>query len=276
MRMNLILPGGGTLRRTYFVPFVVLGLFGLAGCSLNRAPIAVLRAPAISGPAPLEVLFDLSYCEDPDGDRLSYVLDFADDSAPLAGDEFGVIVRHTYERSGTFAARLTVTDSVGGRSTDGLAITVSEEGPPVGLEVGKTAPDFTARRTDGGTATLSDFRGKVVLLEFWGAWCPPCRASMPRLADLCDEFGERGLVALTVSTDEEEEDAIVFLEENGYTEFVSLWEPGGKKNSPLTQLYGVSSSDVGIPRTFLLDRQGVIRYVGHPADLDPGAVEALL
>jgi len=266
------------MRRSLSLGLVALVALGLGGCLFDPPPVVVLRAPTISGPAPLEVIFDLSYCDDPNGHPLSYSLDFGDGSESRIGDDFdfGVVVRHTYETSGSFSVRLTVTNAQGKQGKDDLTVTVSPEGPPVGLVVGSTSPDFTAHRTDGGTATLSDFRGKVVLLEFWGAWCPPCRASMPRLADLCDEFGERGLVALAVSTDEEEEDAIAFLEENGYTEFVSLWEPGGKKNSPLTQLYGVSSSDVGIPRTFLLDRQGVIRYVGHPDDLDLGAVEALL
>jgi hypothetical protein len=57
---------------------------------------------------------------------------------------------------------------------------------------------------------------------------------------------------------------------------VSVWEPGGKSGSPLTQLYGVATSLVGIPRTFVLDRQGVIRYVGHPNELSLDLVESLL
>jgi len=55
-----------------------------------------------------------------------------------------------------------------------------------------------------------------------------------------------------------------------------VWEPGEKSGSPITQLYGVSSSLVGVPRTFLLDRQGVIRYVGHPEDLSSQFVEGIL
>jgi len=255
---------------------ILLGLLALAGCLGTDEPVVVLSAPIISGPAPLEVRYDLSYCRDPGGHPLSYRLDFGDDTTPGAGDDFGVIVRHTYETVGSFAVVLTVTNAQGHQGTDGVVITVGDDGPPVGLGVGATAPDFTAHRTDGGTVTLSDFRGKVVLLEFWGAWCTPCRASMPRLEDLARELGSEGFVVIAASTDPSEEDAVGFLEANGYLDLVSVWEPGGKSGSPLTQLYGVSSQSVGIPRTFLLDRQGVIRYVGHPSDLSRATIEGLL
>ena len=99
---------------------------------------------------------------------------------------------------------------------------------------------------------------------------------MPHLQELVDEFQARGLVVAAVSTDAGEQTAADFLDAHGYNDFVSIWEPGEKAGSPLTQLYGVASKDVGIPRTFLLDRQGVIRYVGHPNDLRSSDVEALL
>ena len=266
------------MRRSLSLGLVALVALGLGGCLFDPPPVVVLRAPTISGPAPLEVIFDLSYCDDPNGHPLSYSLDFGDGSESRIGDDFdfGVVVRHTYETSGSFSVRLTVTNAQGKQGKDDLTVTVSQEGPPVGLVVDSTAPDFTAHRTDGGTATLSDFRGKVVLLEFWGAWCAPCRGSMPRLADLAEEFANQGLVVIAVSTDTSEQDAVDSLAQNGYTRFVSVWEPGGKSGSPLTQLYGVATSLVGIPRTFVLDRQGVIRYVGHPNELSLGLVESLL
>ncbi|MEA1870926.1 MAG: TlpA disulfide reductase family protein, partial [Candidatus Bipolaricaulota bacterium] len=175
-----------------------------------------------------------------------------------------------------FAARVTVIDGEGQEKSAQLAITVDATGPTTGIIVGTAAPDFTAHTTDGGEITLFDFRGSVVLLEFWGAWCPPCKASMPHLQDLYDQYAESGLVIIAVSTDVQKQDAIDFLVSHGYNDFVSVWKPGGKSNSPITQLYGVSSSHVGVPRTFLLDRQGVIRYVGHPDNLSSQFVEGLL
>lgn len=254
--------------------FVLLPALG--GCLVDEGPIAVLSAAVISGPAPLEVAFDLSHSADPSGTGISYVLDFGDGSPVKTGDNFNLIVHHTYEVGGTFSARLTVTDGEGRRQDAQLAITVDDVGPPVGTIVGTTAPDFTAHTTDGGEVTLYDFRGNVVLLEFWGAWCSPCKESMPHLQDLYNQYATSGLVVIAVSTDIEEQDTIDFLTSNGYTDFVSVWEPGGKHASPIAQLYGVDSSLVGIPRTFLLDRQGVIRYVGRPSDLSAQFVEGIL
>lgn len=263
------------MRQRWGFWLLLLVTLGLGGCALSPTPTAVLHVPTVTGPAPLDVAYDLSYCSDPGGNAIWYLLDFGDKSAPAKGNAFDVIVHHPFQIGGTFTSTLTVTNSRGASSSATVEITVSNEGPPVGIEVGSTAPDFTAHTTDGGTVTLSQFRGKVVLLEFWGAWCVPCQSSMPHLQDLAQEFGSRGLVVVAVSTDATEQAAIDFLGSK-YTEFVSVWEAGGKSDSPLTQLYGVSSKAVGIPRTFLLDRQGVIRYVGHPDYLQPGDVEALL
>lgn len=254
-----------------FLLCFVVGI-GLAGCLLNRPPIAVLTAPVISGDAPLEVVFDLSCCEDPDGDKMTYALDFGDDSDRAAGDNLNIVVHHTYHTGGAFTAVVTVADVQGNLATDRLTITVSDVGPPVGVNVGQTAPDFVAHTTDDREITLSRYRGYVILIDFWGAWCRPCRVKMPHLQALYDQFSPRGLVVILVSTDEEKQDAIDFLSKSGYTDFISVWEPGYKSKNPIAQLYGVHY----FPKTFLLDRQGVIRYVGQPNDLDPALIEGLL
>lgn len=245
---------------------------GIAGCLGNRAPIAILSAAVISGPAPLEVSFDLSYCKDPEGDAISYRLDFGDGSEPEEGNNFNIIVHHTYHAGGVFIATLTVADARGKQAKDHQTITVNDVGPPVGLTVGKTAPGFTAHTTDGGGITLSDTRGLVGLLDFWGVWCPPCRLRMPHLKDLYNLYSSRGLVVILVSTDPDEQDTIDFLDSHNYTDFISVWEPGGKSENRIKQLYEVKS----FPHTFLLDRQGVIRYVGHPDDLSMKMIEGLL
>ncbi len=262
---------------------IISGIIGLVllmgmlfGCSDADKPLVLLSAPVVSGPAPLDVSFDLSHSEIPQGTPLHYTLDFGDGSAPATGTDLDLIVHHTYEVAGTFTAHLTVTDADGHQGESSLVITVSDDGPPVGTSVGMTAPDFTAHTTDGGEITLSDYRGQVVILEFWGAWCAPCKASMPHLQDLYDSYHSRGLVVITVSTDQEEQDTIDFLNDNGYTDFISVWEPGGKYGSPITKLYGVDSPLVGIPRTYVLDRQGVIRYVGHPMNLTDEFIQGLL
>lgn len=267
-----------TRRRVLWVCLLVFTLLvSLAGCYRESDPVAVLTSAVVSGPAPLDVGFNLSYSEHPQGSSIEFRLDFGDSSTPVSGQDLGLAVHHTYESGGTYVADLTLADDRGGRSIDRLTITVSDDGPPIGVGEGMTAPDFTAHTTDGGETTLSDFLGSVILLDFWGVWCGPCRRSMPHLDGLAKTFGPQGLVAIVVSTDHVEQTSIAYLADNGFDDFVSVWEPGGKSGNRVAQLYGVSSSSVGIPRTFLIDRQGVIRFVGHPiADLTIMMIEALL
>jgi len=257
---------------------VMLGslLTTLAGCFSPSGPIAILGAGAISGPAPFAAAFDLSHCEHPQGRAMSFRLDFGDDSDPLSGTAFGIIVHHTYEAGGMYTARLTVTDDQGEVALDSLTITVSNDGPAVGTEVGMRAPNFTGDMTDGNEFTLYDTLGQVVLLDFWGAWCGPCKRSLPHLDELVETYEDQGLIAVLVSTDVVEQDTIDYLALNGFSRFVSIWEPGAKY-TPIATLYGVlSGGDIGIPHTFVLDRQGVIRYAGHPMYLTPALIETLL
>jgi peroxiredoxin len=231
----------------------------LSGCDGGQDPVAVLAAAVVTGPAPFDAAFDLSYTIHPLDRPMAFELDFGDASPKQSGSEFDVAVHHTYAVAGTYQAVLSVTDDRGVTATDAVEITVDDSGPPIGILVGQMAPDFTAHTTDGSTVTLSTLRGSVVLLDFWGAWCPPCRASLPHL----DGFLK-------------EQDAVTFLSEAELSRFISVWEPGGKSGNPIAQLYGVSTNDVGIPRTYVIDRQGVIRYVGHPTDLTRDMIEAVL
>jgi peroxiredoxin len=248
----------------------------LSGCDGGQDPVAVLAAAVVTGPAPFDAAFDLSYTVHPLDRPMTFELDFGDASPRQSGSEFDVAVHHTYPIAGTYEAVLSVTDDRGVMATDTVEITVDDSGPPIGILVGQMAPDFTAHTTNDSTVTLSTLRGSVVLLDFWGAWCPPCRASLPHLDSLLRTYGSRGLVGVIVSTDLKEQDAVDFLTAEELTRFTSVWEPGGKSGNPIAQLYGVSTNDVGIPRTYVIDRQGVIRYVGHPTDLTRDMIEAVL
>ena len=251
-------------------------LLVLSGCLPQSDPIAILASPAISGPIPLTVGFNLSYSFHPKEQPMTFELDFGDGSDPETGTEFGIIIQHTYAEAGVYEAVLTVSDAEGRQGIDRLTITADGDGPQEGTDVGMTAPDFAAPTTDGGDLTLSDTRGQVVLLDFWGAWCRPCRDSLPHLDDLVTTYSEDGVIGVLISTDTVEQDSIDYLAQNGYTNFVSVWEPGGRY-TPIAELYGVlSGGNVGIPHTFVLDRQGVIRWRGHPLGLAPEMIEALL
>ncbi len=253
---------------------LVLLTIMLSACLGIQTPQAALTAAITSGPGPLDIGFNLSYTTIPTGEPFEAVLDFGDDSEPLPVMSLYTIVRHTYMIDGVYEAVLTITDHDGREDRASLMITVSEEGPPVGVAPGRTAPDFTAHTTDGGELTLSDLRGSVVVLDFWGAWCLPCKKSLPHLRNLFDAYSDDGLLVVLVSTDELEQESIDYLAGEGFDEFVSVWEPGGKRASPITLLYGID--DQPIPRSFVLDRRGVIRFVGHPTDVGATEIEPLL
>jgi thiol-disulfide isomerase/thioredoxin len=260
--------------RTTLVAALLLALVALAGCIPDAQPLAVLSAPATHGPAPLEVAFDLSLSRSIMEGPLAFYIDFGDGTEPLMGTNLEPEVAHTYEEEGTFLATLLVTDAAGRQSSDALPVSVSTSPPDMGLDVGMLAPSFVTQSVNGETFILSENRGSVILLDFWGAWCAPCRRSLPHLQELVDAYGEEGLVVVLVSTDESRSTAQQYLTSNGYTDFTCVWEEGGKRENPIVALYEMT--DKGIPRTFVLDRQGIIRFVGHPNHLTGGAIESLL
>lgn len=259
-------------RLQWFVLLVSVA-WVLSGClGPSGGPIAALSSAVLTGSAPLEVGFNLSFSTHSEGQTMTFELDFGDGSDPVSGTEFGIILHHTYEAGGTYQATLLVTDEDSRSDTDSLTITVNDEGPEIGIEVGNTAPEFIGHTTDGEEIALSDYRGQVVLLEFWGSWCTPCKTSMPHLDNLVTEYGDQGLIVITISTDMVMQDSIDFLAANGYTQFVSVWEPGGKNGNPIDLLYDVTL----YPTTFVLDRQGVIRWIGQPIYLTGAMLEAIL
>ena len=253
---------------------LLLGL--LSGCGgLDSEPVAVLMSDVVTGSAPLEVGFNLSFSHHTSSEDMHFELNFGDGPDVISGIELGNIMHHTYEDAGSYVATLVLMDEDGKSASDSLTITVDTQGPQVGINIGDTAPDFEASTTDGGIMQLSDYRGSVVILDFWGSWCQPCQNSMPHLDNLVTEYGDQGLVVVIISTDVSEQDTINFLASKGLTQFVSVWEPGGKNGNPIDLLYG---NVVYYPTTFVLDRQGVIRFisVGYPGTLTDAMLESLL
>ena len=106
--------------------------------------------------------------------------------------------------------------------------------------------EFALKDLAGKTWTLSSLRGKVVLVNFWATWCPPCRKEMPDLEALYEKFGEKGLVILGIS-DEEAGKVEPFIKERKVT-FPVLLDPGRKVND----MFIVE----GIPKSFVYDRDG--------------------
>jgi len=120
------------------------------------------------------------------------------------------------------------------------------------IKLGEPAPNFQLRDLNGHLITLSDLRGKVVLLNFWATWCGPCRVEMPAMEQLYRMFQRKDFEILAVSTDAQGA-AITrpFQQENRLT-FPILHDPDYRVG--LT--YGARS----LPMTFLIDRLGIIRH----------------
>lgn len=137
--------------------------------------------------------------------------------------------------------------SCGNRSAKGGA---SQSDSTTLVKVGDPAPDFSVALFDGSHLTLSELRGKVVLLNFWATWCPPCRQELTRVQkDLIDRFAGRDFLFLPVSRGEKRSDVAAFREKTGYT-----FPMGLDSTRTIYDRYATNF----IPRNYLIDRDGRI------------------
>lgn len=137
--------------------------------------------------------------------------------------------------------------SCGNRSAKGSA---SQSDSTTLVKVGDPAPDFSIALFDGSHLTLSELRGKVVLLNFWATWCPLCRQELTRVQkDLIDRFAGRDFLFLPVSRGEKRSDVAAFREKTGYT-----FPMGLDSTRTIYDRYATNF----IPRNYLIDRDGRI------------------
>jgi peroxiredoxin len=146
-----------------------------------------------------------------------------------------------------------------GPTASGLGVPDLDTGSanaPVGVRVGQRAPDFTAHTLDGQTVSLSDYRGKVVLLNFWATWCGPCRQEMPDFQTIYDLHKADGFVVLAVNytaMESDLDDVGTFVDELGGVSFpIALDESGAINESLYRDVIG------GYPTSLLIDTNGVI------------------
>ena len=118
------------------------------------------------------------------------------------------------------------------------------------------APDFRLKSFQGKWLRLSDFRGKVVILDFWATWCPPCVREVPHFVELSHEYADQGLVILGISLDRGGRRVL-----SGFINKYKVNYPILISDGKVDKVYGGIQ---GIPTTFIIDRAGNIRqkYVG--------------
>lgn len=119
------------------------------------------------------------------------------------------------------------------------------------LQIDSAAPEFALPDLGGQTVALKDFRGKVVMVEFWATWCGPCRMSMPLMESLQKEFAS-DMVLLAVNVQETREDVLDYVRAHGVHSRVLLDAEGS-----VGAAYGADS----IPMQILIDRKGIVRHV---------------
>ena len=119
---------------------------------------------------------------------------------------------------------------------------------------GSPAPDFALKSSTGENLRLSEYRGDVVMINFWATWCGPCRQEMPLLDELYTRYERVGFSLLGVNIDDDSQRAMDMISDLGVT-FPVLFDD----RKEVSKLYQVDA----MPVTVLVDREGSVRYVHH-------------
>ena len=131
--------------------------------------------------------------------------------------------------------------------------------------IGAPAPDFELSLVDGRRVSLSDLKGRAVVLNFWATWCPPCRAEMAALDQAQAGLEDRGVVVLGVNQRESESIVAGFVREQGLAFPIAL-DPAGIAN----EAYRVAA----LPTTYFIDRDGIIRDVVYGGPMTRALIES--
>lgn len=156
------------------------------------------------------------------------------------------------------------------RAIDKSALGKDMEELETGLSKGDIPPDFTLTSLDGEDITLSDLRGKKVVLNFWATWCPPCKAEMPHMQSFYDEYAkEKNVEIIAVNLTEAERDVtadakvdtVMTFRDSFELTFPILLDPDNEA--------GLNYQVITIPTTYFIDSNGYIqRAIRGPMDVD--------
>ncbi len=142
--------------------------------------------------------------------------------------------------------------------------------PLFAAQPGSAAPDFTLADIHGKKVSLSEFKGSVVILNFWGTWCRPCTEEMPSLNNLYLEFKDKGLVVLAISVDPTEKPVRSFI--SGEKLALPVLLDSNK------EVYFDSYAVMGLPTSFIIDKNGVVmeKIMGEQEWDSPAMKERIL
>ena len=135
----------------------------------------------------------------------------------------------------------------------GLSV-IAASGLAVADMTGREAPDFALKSSTGENLRLSEYRGDVVMVNFWATWCGPCRQEMPLLEELFSRYERVGFTLLGVNIDDDPRRAMAMAQELGVT-FPVVFDNTKK----VSKLYDVNA----MPVTVLVDKEGRVRHVHH-------------
>jgi thiol-disulfide isomerase/thioredoxin len=174
------------------------------------------------------------------------------------------LLKHLHTRArltGLYVTLLLLFQSTALAAAEELSHSFARIDPPLSV------PDFSLPDMDGELHALQDYRGKVVLINFWATWCPPCRREMPALEQLYSKFADQAFAVLAVNQWEDADHVFAYMGDlNVIPSFPILFDPESKVSAD----FGVK----GLPTSFLLDQQGrvLFRAVGG-RDFDHPEVE---
>ena len=124
-------------------------------------------------------------------------------------------------------------------------------------------PKLQGKTVDGQSLNLTQYSGKLVLVDFWATWCGPCMREAPHMVEINKKYGDQGLALIGISLDQAATDVKPVAKEKGLV-WPHIWA-SGVWDSPYPKEWGVH----GIPCTFLISPEGAVLWTGHPAELDP-------
>lgn len=141
-----------------------------------------------------------------------------------------------------------------------IGLTSSSVDPSVGsgsqstipVAVNYPAPELTLENIKGGTESLTDFRGKVVLVNNWATWCPPCKAEMPTLVAFYNDYAKDGLMIVAIEAGEPRDQVQIFADQ--YQMPFAVWlDPSGKSQEAF--------KNGSLPNSYVIDRTGTVRLM---------------